>query len=163
MRDQATLREESQDVYMTQAANCLALYQMIEAALRSILPLLYSRANDAMPPGMCCKWTERELSKASLGKLIDRLAQIYDADPELIKNLRSLVNDRNVFAHSALGLHWHLGFDANTYLSKCSDVTRKMEELNIPMTKLIDLFGRLRANECLEPTSKRQRSPRGSS
>jgi len=139
------MKDKAQDLYKDMACSCLTTYQMIEALLRSILPLLYSRANGAMPSGMCYKWSEKEIGKASLGKLISRLDHIYSADPDLIRDLRDSVEDRNKLAHWTLVEHYHLEIDADTYISKAEKLQEKCNKLSVLAQRLMTLFGKLEA------------------
>jgi hypothetical protein len=76
-------RDNAFDFYTVMASVCLMDFQMIEELLRSILARMYTSADAKMPVGMRFRWDPKELDKASLGKLVDRLDQIYDADVEL--------------------------------------------------------------------------------
>jgi hypothetical protein len=75
--------------------------QYIEALLKMYICAVYKKISDQVGPAIQFKYGEKDLEKATMGKLISIFEKLSD-DAILIADLRRVTPIRNTTAHSAL-------------------------------------------------------------
>lgn len=138
-----TIRDEPFSNYIDHASICLMDFQLMEDVLRSIVAKMYVMADANMPKGMCYRWEPKTLAKDSLGKLIDRLEQVYSADDALIDDLRKVVPERNKLAHCALSKYLGKPTKTATLLAEAEAFEALHHKMEPSFRKLFEILGKL--------------------
>lgn len=85
--------------YLHQVQTVLFDCQYIEAGLKLYIELIYRKIRERISPDLHFKYSERDLEKQSLGKLIVTFDRLSD-EAALVVRLRRVVEIRNKCAHS---------------------------------------------------------------
>jgi hypothetical protein len=128
------MKQRAIDNYALMASACLMNFQLIEELLRQILPELYGLVDRSTSPMITFRWNEKKLAKASLGRLVGLFGQVFASDEELIRELRGVVQNRNMIAHSALLVHIGVEHDASVILK---DADERFEPLRARLDQII--------------------------
>ena len=87
--------------YQKEVHNALERCQFVEETLREYVNLAIDIAKLALKSHFPVRFTKKDLSKLSLGKLVNIFSRLSD-DASLISTLKKVTEDRNYVAHRSL-------------------------------------------------------------
>jgi hypothetical protein len=126
----------AQQRYQEATSHALAGFQLIEAGLKDYIGLYYETVQRVLDGRLCFKYSREEIDDASL----ERLTNIFSRtsfNEDLIKQLRSLIKERNELAHKALAYLYDEKKTDQEFEAACSKMIRTAETLGELMGVLL--------------------------